>query len=113
MLDGVPEFETVTRGFVDVARMGREGSNRHDKRASAIEVAADHDVELKGNGLLAILPKQYLEGDSGRNDELLDRLAELGIPFRTYDWRPNSSPDEFQADIAAVARAWFATEGWL
>jgi hypothetical protein len=52
ILDGVPAHETVTRGFVDIALMARSGSNQPDKRASAIEVACSHDVQLKGNVLL-------------------------------------------------------------
>ncbi|MFT4053843.1 MAG: hypothetical protein QM681_05010 [Novosphingobium sp.] len=113
ILSDVPQFETVTRGFVDVARMGRKGSNQHDRRASAVEVAVDHDVDLKGNALLAILPKQFLEDECGSNGQVVARLAELGVPIEIYDWRPNTSPDEFQETIADVARAWLSKGGWL
>jgi hypothetical protein len=113
ILDGVPEFESVTRGYVDVARMGRAGSNQHDKRASAVELAIGHDVDLKGNVLLAILPKQLLEGSSGDNAVLMARLNELDIQIETYDWQPNTMPDEFQEQIAEIARAWFRKKDWL
>lgn len=113
ILDGVPEFESVTRGYVDVARMGRAGSNQHDKRASAVELAVGHDIDLKGNVLLAILPKQFLEAPSGPNAALMARLGELDIKFETYDWQPNTAPDEFQEQIAEIAGVWFRKEGLL
>lgn len=113
VLADVPQHESVIRGFVDVARMGRVGSNRHDKRASTIEVALGHDVDLKDNVLLAILPKQYLEDHAGPNAAAIARLKELGVPYRTYDWQPNTAPDEFQDEIAVIARDWFRNEGWL
>ena len=113
VLEGVPEFESVTRGYVDVARMGRKGSNQHDKRASASEVAVSRDVDLKGNVLLAILPKQYLEARSGPNAALMKTLNDLEIEFEPYDWQPNTSPDEFQDKISSIARSWLQREGWL
>lgn len=60
VLDTVPMSETVTRGFVDIAKMAGSGSNSPDKRASAIEVACGHNVDLKGNVLHAIMPDRYL-----------------------------------------------------
>lgn len=102
ILDDVKPFESVVSGFIDVARMGREGSNLHDKRASTVEVAASHDVQLKDNVLFTIIPKQYLEG----NGELVDAIAELGSEHTTYDWQPNKSPDDFQAEIMDITRRW-------
>ncbi|HEY0312283.1 MAG TPA: hypothetical protein VGC56_07275 [Allosphingosinicella sp.] len=113
ILKDVPLHEGVTRGYVDVARMGRAGSNQHDKRASAVEVAVDHDIDLQGNVLLAILPKQFLEDQAGPNGRVMRRLADLGIPFETYDWQPNTTPDQFQDVIATIAREWFRGRGWL
>jgi len=113
VLADVPQHEAVTRGFVDVARMGRPGSNRHDRRASTLEVAVGGDVELKGAVLLAIVPKQYLEDPSGPNAQVMARLKELGIKYRTYDWQPNRAPDEFQDEIAGIARRWYKRWRWL
>lgn len=113
ILADVPDFESVTRGFVDVARMGRAGSNQHDKRASAIEVAVSHDLDLKGSVLFAVLPKQYLEAASGPNAMLLARLAELDIEHQFYNWQPNTAPREFQDTIGEICRIWLGENGWL
>jgi hypothetical protein len=114
ILDGVPAHETVTRGFVDIALMARSGSNQPDKRASAIEVACSHDVPLNGNVLLAILPKQYLEEDGGNpNVDFISRLKAAGIPWEVYDWQPNTTPDDFQREIADIAKRFFQGQGLL
>ncbi len=107
ILDGVPDFESVTRGYIDVARMGRSGSNQHDKRASTVELAVGHDIDLSGNVILAILPKQFLESSSGPNAEVMARVKQLNIEVETYDWQPNTKPDEFQEKISQVSRTWF------
>jgi len=107
LLDGIPAGESVTRGFIDVARMGVEGSNDHDKRASTVELAASHNIDLKGNVELVILPKQYLEG----NTALLDELTDLGADIELYDWQPNRAPDEFQKDIMRISREWYQRKG--
>ncbi|MFD6319824.1 hypothetical protein [Methylorubrum thiocyanatum] len=111
--EGVPRHETVTHGFVDVALMGRKLSNLHDRRASAVEVAVGNDIDLKGNILLAILPKQYLEDEAGPNAVVIERLKAHEILVETYDWRPNTSPDEYQQDITDLALAFFTKENLL
>jgi hypothetical protein len=105
--DEVHAGESVTRGFLDVARMGVEGSNEHDKRASTIEMAASHNIELKDNVQLVILPKQYLEGNAG----LLEDITALGADIELYDWQPNRAPDEFQKDIMRISREWYRRKG--
>jgi hypothetical protein len=100
LLDNVPPFEIVTRGYVDVARMGRTGSNIHDKRASTLEIAASHDVDLKGHILVAVIPRQYLEG----NTAFVEKLTQLNIPTELYDWQPNTMPDQFQDEITQIVR---------
>lgn len=113
ILQEVPRHETVTRSFVDITRLARSGSNQPDKRASAIEVASRHDVNLKGNIRLAILPKQYLEDPSSNNVDFMERLKEEDIEWKVYNWQPNTTPDEFQDEIAQIARAWFKENGFL
>lgn len=113
ILDDVPEFESVTRGFVDIARMGREGSNQHDKRASAVEIAIGHDVDIKGNVLYAILPKQFLESAQAENVEFIEMLKSLRIEFDVYDWQPNTKPDDFEEKINQMAFKWYEKEGWV
>lgn len=114
ILDDVPAYESVTRGFVDIARLARSGSNQPDKRASAIEIASSHDVQLKDNVLLAILPKQYLEEDGGNpNHDFISRLKSDGIPWEVYDWQPNTTPNEFQEEIARITKKFFQKQGLL
>ncbi len=67
-----------------------------------------NDIDLVDNVMLAIFPKQYLEDEIGYNSVVIERLQVHRVPFETYDWRPNTSPDEYQQDIADIARAFFA-----
>jgi hypothetical protein len=105
--DNVRPFESVISGYIDVARMGVEGSNEHDKRASTIELAAGHNIDLAGNVRLVILPKQFLE----ENRTLFDKLEALGTDIELYDWQPNRAPDEFQKDILRISREWYRSQG--
>ncbi|HEX8443933.1 MAG TPA: hypothetical protein VF631_09835 [Allosphingosinicella sp.] len=110
LMEGVPIHETVTRGFHDIARLARIGSNQPDKRASAVEVAASHNVPLSGNVLLAVVPRQYLEDDGSENTSFLAQLRGLGIPWRTYEWQPNTAPNEFQDEISRIVRRFYQEE---
>jgi hypothetical protein len=114
ILNDVPTHETVTRGFIDIARLARSGSNQPDKRASAVEIAVSHDVDLKDNVLLAIIPKQYLEvSGSSPNHDFIGALQADGIPWDVYDWQPNTMPNEFQDEIGKIARRFFKKQGLL
>lgn len=106
LLRELPVHETVSRGFVDIAMMASSGSNQPDERASAIEVACSHHVPLAGNVELAVIPRQYLEGDDGTspNSDFIDRLTDLGIAFEVYDWQANRTPNEFRDEIEAIIR---------
>jgi hypothetical protein len=55
VLDDVPRYEAITRGFVDIAQLASSKHNAPDRRASAVEVAYDHHIPLKGNVQLVIL----------------------------------------------------------
>jgi hypothetical protein len=106
---GLSPHELVASGYLDIARMGVKGSNEHDKRASAVELAASHNVALEANVQLAIFPKQFLEG----NEPFLAEIRELelrGAHVETYDWRPNRTPNEFQEDIMRICRQWYARD---
>ena len=108
LIGDVPVHETVTRGFIDIARMASlRSSNQPDKRASAIEVAASHNIPLKGNVLLAILPRQYLEDGGKPNDDFIAQLKAHGIDWLTYEWQPNAMPNEFQEEISQIVRQFF------
>lgn len=105
ILDDVPVYETVTRSFVDIAKLGRTGSNQPDRRASAVEIASSQDIALKGNILVAIIPKQYLEDSGTKNIEFMEALKRENIDWRTYDWQPNKTPNELQHEIANITRS--------
>jgi hypothetical protein len=103
-------FESVAVSYVDVARLGVDGSNEHDKRASTVEIASSHNVDLPGNLDLLLLPKQFLEG----NDALwqqLEYLRAAGTTIEIYDWQPNRRPSEFQRDIMRITREWYERQG--
>ena len=94
-------------GYHAIAGMARTGSNQPDKRASAVEIATSHNVPLKGNVLLAVIPRQYLDDDGRENTAFIDQLNALGIIWRTYDWQPNTAPNELQEEIARIVRRYF------
>jgi len=90
--------------------MGVEGSNDHDKRASTVELAASHNVDLPDNVPLLVIPKQFLE----KNTRLLRDISHLrrrGTEVRTYSWQPHKSPNEMQKDILEICRHWYRRWG--
>ena len=109
----MPVHETVTLGYHAIAGMARTGSNQPDKRASAVEIATAHNVPLKGNVPLAVIPRQYLDDDGKENVPFIDQLKALGIVWRTYEWQPNTAPNELQEEIARIVRRYFADAGLL
>jgi len=112
ILTNVPDYETVTRGYVDIARLAKTGSNQPDKRASAVEIASAHDVQLKDNVLLAIIPKQYLEEEGKpENTDFMALLRRQNIPWDYYDWQANKTPNEFQQEINRIALKFFQQQG--
>lgn len=104
----VEEHDIVTRGYIDVARMGRKQSNEFDRRASAVEVAFSADIALAGRKGLVIVPSKLL-GDK----ELVLRLESFGFHVEAYDWRPNTAPDDYDDDITDLARQWYRDNDWL
>jgi len=109
----VPAHETVTLGYHAIAGMARSGSNQPDKRASAVEIATDRNINLKNNILLAVIPHQYLDDDGNKNTSFIRRLKDLSIPWQAYDWQPNMVPNELQDDIARILRKYFIRTGLL
>jgi len=96
----------------EVTGLGR--TKLYELRASAIEIACSHDVQLKDNILLAILPKQYLEEDGDNpNHDFMARLKSIGIPWEVYDWQANTTPNEFQEEIAKIAKKFLQKQGLL
>lgn len=114
VLAEVPMSETVTRGYVDIARMAGAGSNAPDKRASAIEVACAHNIALKGNVILAILPDRYLEArEDDAVQSFIRALEDLEIAWETYAWQPSKTPNEFYEDLNRIARQAYRRAGLL
>jgi hypothetical protein len=103
LIDDVPEFHQSTRSYASIANQANRGVNTpgtYDDRASAIEIATDRHLDLKGAVQLAIMPKQFLEGGSDNpNTKLLDRLKELDIECDLYDWQSTRTPADFRAEI--------------
>lgn len=113
LVASVPAHETVTLSYHAIAGMARSGSNQPDKRASAIEVATSHNVPLKDNVLLAVIPRQYLDDDGNQNTAFINQLKALRISWRTYEWQPNMVPNELQEEISRIVRRFFQEVGLL
>jgi hypothetical protein len=112
LLQAIPHWEDVARAYLNIAGLAASGGhNQPDKRASAVEVAYRRHIPLKGNAMLSILPKQYLEDGKDKNSLVIDQLNQLGLPWETYDWQPNKTPDEFQDEILTIARQYFTRLG--
>lgn len=104
--DKVEPYKSVAVSYLDIARMGVDGSNEHDMRASAIEIASSHNVDLLDQVSLIIAPKQFIEG----NDpvlKLIEPLVARGADLNLYDWQANRTPNEYQADIQRIAEKWY------
>jgi hypothetical protein len=89
------------------------GSNRPDKRASAIEVAYSQNLPLKGHARLVIFPQQLLEDDRGRNSAFIEDLVKQDLPWETYDWRPNETPDFYMDELTRIVRRSLEDAGQL
>lgn len=105
----VAPYHQATLSYESIANQANRGVNdpdSYDDRASAIEVATDRHLDLKGAVEVAIMPKQFLEGpDDGGNAELIARLNELEIIADLYDWQSTRSPADFRAEINAKVLA--------
>lgn len=105
--------EAGPRSFLRIAALAAIGSNRPDQRASAIEVAFNRHVPLKGNVKFAIMPRQFLEDPRGDNQPMIDALKAAGIDWTYYEWEPNLTPDEFRLEITRLVREHLVNEGQL
>lgn len=106
-------WEDVPLSFIAIAKLAALGANRADRRASAIEVAYQDHVRLKDNVKFVILPKQYLEDGDSKNIEFMRKLKKAGIDWITYNWQPNSAPEEYSEQINRLTREHFAKMGTL
>ena len=102
--DSLPQFDEVARSFLTVARLASSRHNAPDRRASSIEVAYKRHVGLKGNSILAVLPKQYLEDGPHKNTALISQMNAIGLKWTVYDWQPNTAPLDYQDDLTRILR---------
>jgi len=105
--------EAGPRSFLRIAGLAAVGSNRPDQRASAIEVAFDRHVPLKGNIKFAVMPRQFLEDPRGDNKPVIDGLNAAGIEWTYYEWEPNLTPDDFRQEITKLVREYLSSKGQL
>ena len=109
---GIPTWDVGPLTFAKIAGLASVGSNRPDRRASAIELAFDVHVPL-GQVNFAILPHQFLEDPNGTNVEMIDRLKAAAVDWETYDWRPNRAPADFHSEINGIVREHLVACGQL
>lgn len=108
----IPDWDSGPKTFAKIARLASVGSNRPDRRASAIEVAYARHVELR-EVKFAILPYQFLEDPHGPNTDMIDKLKAAGVAWETYQWRPNRAPSDFHSEINSLVREHLARSGQL
>ena len=113
LMKGLHAWQSVGLGWLTIAGLAATGSNRPDKRASAIEVAYSNHLPLKGHARLAIFPQQLIEDDRGKNSAFIEDLEKHGLPWETYDWRPNETPDFFMDEITRIVRRSLEDAGQL
>ena len=105
LADTLPYWRSVGRGWIDIAGLAAIGADRPDARAAAVEVAYNGAIDLRqGHVRLAIFPQQLIEDERGVNAEFIAELDRLGFNFKTYDWRPNETPDSFMDEVTRIVR---------
>jgi hypothetical protein len=111
----LPQWKTVAHSFFKIAATASVGTNRPDRRASAIEVAYREHVRLQNNAWLVVLPKQFLEsdGDGSKNVPLIEVLQALRIEYGVYDWRPGETPDFYASEIKRLVRKRLTEKGQI
>lgn len=102
----IEPFKSVAVSYIDIARLGIEGSNDHDTRASCIEIASSHNVDISGFVELIVAPKQFIEGNEPIFN-LIKPLIKMGTKLELYDWMPNRSPNDYQDDLRRIVESWF------
>lgn len=111
LVEKEPRYQDAVRSYYDIARMAAHGHNKPDKRSSAVEIASSKNIPLKGQVLLAILPRQFVEDQDDTNDGFINKLESLQIEYETYEWHPNSAPDDFQDEISQIALSFYKRKG--
>jgi len=117
ILEDVEDYESSTRGYVTIAQQATKTINSpdlYDDRAAAIEISSEKNVDLKAAVNLAIVPKQYLEGSSGKeNTEILDALKLNEIDTMEYDWQAYRDPTDIREEINILVRKHYKNLGLI
>jgi len=113
LIGGLHAWQSVGQSWLTIAGLAATGSNRPDKRASAIEVAYSKHLPLKGHARLMIFPQQLIEDDRGKNSAFIEDLTKQGLLWQTYDWRPNETPDRFMDEVTETVRRSLENAGQL
>jgi hypothetical protein len=113
LMSSLPHFRSVGRGYLTIAALASTGSNRPDKRASAIEIAYSRHLPLKDHLRVVIIPQQLIEEGGETNRRLLDQLEQQHLQWKTYDWRPYETPDSFMDEITQIVRRILVDAGQL
>jgi hypothetical protein len=113
LMQGLHAWQSVGRGWLAIAGLAATGSNRPDKRASAIEIAYSKHLPLKGHARLAIFPQQLIEDDRGKHSAFIEALTKCGLPWETYDRRPNEAPDFFMDEVTRLVHRSLQDAGQL
>jgi hypothetical protein len=108
----IPDWDTGPKTFAKMSKLASEGSNRPDRRASAIELAYDKHISLS-EVKFAILPYQFLEDPRGPNTDMIDRLSAAGVAWEPYQWRANRTPADFHNEVSVLVRDHLAACGQL
>lgn len=105
LAERLPNWNVVGRGWTAIAGLASVGHDRPDARAAAIEIAYRGHINLKQHhARLAIFPLQFIEDECGSNSEFLDQLKALNLTYKTYNWRPNETPDSFMDEVTRIVR---------
>ena len=114
LAERLAHWNVVGRGWTAIAGLASAGHDRPDARAAAVEIAYRGPINLKQHhARLVIFPLQFIEDDRGSNAEFLNQLKTLGLAYKTYNWRPNETPDSFMDEVTRIVREHLEATGQL
>lgn len=108
----VKPWELAATGYVRISTSAASSVDAPDRRASTIEVASNQNVQLKNQCKIVIIPDRFLESTKGsRNESFESKLTSLGIKARTYQWKPNFTPDDHMEEVESIVHSYFLEKG--
>lgn len=113
----IEHYECSVLGYITIAQQATKSINNlelYDDRAASIEVSSAHNIDIQSAVDLAILPKQYLEGSSGKkNSEIVKALKDNKIDTLEYDWQPYKDPTAMRDEINILVRKHYKNLGLI